>query len=349
MVKDHHHNPQTIDSLSTTKNLISIEVECEGQQLNAVIDTGSTRNIVSKEFAHSLSMPRFESNSVLKLANNALVCADGETEIEIKLNNEIIKIRALVVENFPYNLLLGIQFCEQSVTIIDFKSKNVSVCGNNFYLPPKFKNYQLIARTARDLRIPKNSEKCIPIKVKTSANCLLLEPDGDFSSRFGLITCKTLSKVERDSGFLRVANITDSDIFIPKGARLAKGSEIEEVFYLEEETNSEILDGQKIKINDELEMKERKEIIKLLQKYSSVISKGPLDLGRAKHTKHKIETGNIPPIRSNPYRRSFKERETVDEEVDQVIESWNYSSFRFTVGVTRGVSEKTGCNNSILC
>ena len=174
MVDGHQQDqPQTVDTLATSQNLISIKVECHNQLIDAVIDTGSTRNIVSKEFAHSVSLPKIEGETVLlKIANNSLVNPDGKTEIEVKIQEQVLNVEALVVNNFPYQLLLGLQFCEQSGLIIDFNSKNVNVCGTNYFLPPKFYNHPIQpVRNLKDINIQPNSEICLPVSIKTSANC----------------------------------------------------------------------------------------------------------------------------------------------------------------------------------
>ena len=319
VVSQFKEKPQTVDSFTTSKNLIGIEIECQGKKVNAVIDTGSTRNIVSRDFAHSLSLPRVEGENVfLKLANDSLVRSAGGTEIALKINDETITVPAVVVDKSPYDILLGIQFCEKTGTVIDFKSKNIKVCGTNFYLPPKFSSIPV--KSIEELKVPANSEVCLFVEVISSASNVLIEPDKDSSLRFGLLTCKTLTDVSNNNAYLRVANMTDSDVLIPHGAKLAKASEIEEVFLLDEEKSSEEINGSKVNLGEYLDQKEKNEVIKLLNKFSSVISKGPLDLGKTNLTKHKIDTGNIPPIHSNPYRRSFKEREIINQEVEKLEE-----------------------------
>jgi len=70
-----------------------------------------------------------------------------------------------------------------------------------------------------------------------------------------------------------------------------------------------------VNLGDNLTLKEKKEILNLIVEFSDVFVTEETQVGKTDLFRHKIDTGNHPPIRMHPYRASFVERGKIKEKV----------------------------------
>ena len=69
----------------------------------------------------------------------------------------------------------------------------------------------------------------------------------------------------------------------------------------------------------DMDKSQRKEVAKLLTKYSDVFSKSDADIGRTGIIKHKIPTGNALPIKERPRRFPVYMDKEVDGKIDNML------------------------------
>ena len=62
----------------------------------------------------------------------------------------------------------------------------------------------------------------------------------------------------------------------------------------------------------------KEQLTELLEKYGDVFAKSTKYMGRTNLVKHKIELLDNTPIRSQPYRLSHKDREIIQEQVEEM-------------------------------
>ena len=62
-------------------------------------------------------------------------------------------------------------------------------------------------------------------------------------------------------------------------------------------------------------------LIKILEDYNFIFAEDIGELKRATHVKHVIDTGDAQPIRSAPYRVSFKQREIIEKEIKKMLDN----------------------------
>ncbi|RWS23099.1 hypothetical protein B4U80_10050, partial [Leptotrombidium deliense] len=77
----------------------------------------------------------------------------------------------------------------------------------------------------------------------------------------------------------------------------------------------------KSKIGDQLSEHDRHRLVDLLKSSADIFSKDSYDLGKTSILKHKIDTGDSQPIRQPPYRKSYKEREVMQNEVSKLLDN----------------------------
>ena len=71
---------------------------------------------------------------------------------------------------------------------------------------------------------------------------------------------------------------------------------------------------------DELSCADREKLKRLLCEFSDVISVGEKDLGRTNVLKHKVNTGDAPPIHQQARRMPYHQRETVKKMLDDMLQ-----------------------------
>ena len=80
----------------------------------------------------------------------------GKTKSKVLIGSQQFELDFLVVENFPYNVLLGLNFCEVSNACIDWRVNKILVGDDSFDLPRHFiEEPQQSARCAQRAVVPK--------------------------------------------------------------------------------------------------------------------------------------------------------------------------------------------------
>jgi Retroviral aspartyl protease len=99
------------------------EALVEGRPAQAVVDSGSTLTFLSQCFVDKCRFPVFSCEGPL------VTVVSGETfrvpvacEVETEILEKKLKGRCGVLNNFPYDILLGLDFLSRTNFILDFNS-----------------------------------------------------------------------------------------------------------------------------------------------------------------------------------------------------------------------------------
>ena len=92
------------------------------------------------------------------------------------------------------------------------------------------------------------------------------------------------------------------------------------VLYLEQDDEDEVtLEDHDLSHTDDLKFKENLGL--LLQEFPDVFSKSTQKMGLTDLVEHKIDVGDAQPIKCRPYRVSQKEREIIDEQIQEMLKN----------------------------
>lgn len=139
---------------------------------------------------------------------------------------------------------------------------------------------------------------------------------------------KTLVNAQRDYIPVRMVNLTNEPRQITSGIEVATCEPVESIVHptsspLSEPTSPdeglpEHLKDLYLRSATGLTDDQQHQLHNLLLEFQDIFSRGPHDLGRTGVTKHKINTGDAPPVRQHPRRLPFAQREEAFKAVEEM-------------------------------
>ena len=182
---------QQMDGTEEVEDLIYQNIEINGYRFSALIDSGSTISLISETIVRRLNLKmRTYRGKSIKNVDGLLIAIVGEVDITIKVNFEggskETDIKAAVIRNFQFDLLLGNDYNRKADVMIDCKRKCLiwpkrsgEHCLSLQHCQPKSLNY---IHLLRDVTLP----PLIQVQVKVS-------PKDRVNNRFAKLMVKTES------------------------------------------------------------------------------------------------------------------------------------------------------------
>ena len=339
---------------ASRSNLIRIPSSINSVNVESIVDTASDVSIISRKAFEKTGLEKdSEMPQVnLRMANGTVSPAKQQATTTINIGNSSYDVCLIVVEDFPHDVLLGLDFILCYDTSINSREGEVWIGESCFQLPnPKFrKQHQNLCRNLERIRIPARSEIVLPIRCSKRNSGIYLVEGTEICDGMGISVAATLSEVSDRHLLARVANITANEIILEKGTVLCKcekvvfekdvGKESTNVSEKDADGLSEVMQVEndnlysdvvapktrsfkttELDIGKTLDKEQRKRVEKLIEKFDVIMSKHESDVGRTDLLKHRIETGDAQPIHDRPYRISFSERKAVRNLVEEYIEA----------------------------
>ena len=315
--------------LAEESNLIEVPTSIHGNAQPAVIDSGSSLNVVSDNCIrkYHLRVVPCRRRLIIRLANSSRVYPQYEVGLPITIGSKTYDVNCIVIPTFPYELLLGLDFITSAPVDILASQRKIVVGGDSFPIQDSFfRHLEGKLYAAKELRIPARSEARVPLKGLNLMNweTAVIEGADNTIEKYGVLLAGTLSEVRPGKHQQvvqgRLMNISEGDIVIPKGTLLGKASRVQSMDNLHPNLdisptarlNNPDFDWDSLNICSSLPPERRQKLLRKLKEVGAeVFSQHEFDLGRTTLVKHSIDTGNAKPIRSAPYRVSHRERESL--------------------------------------
>lgn len=151
--------------------LLTVPVSANGVSTRLIIDTGSSVNIISSDFAKKLSLSSKQNpgETFIKGISGNIFSPIGQTGITLEFASTRIVQKFLIVKDSPYELLGGLPFCRAAHLLIDFLKKTLQIEADVFELQVESSapvhNDVLTARCKDHVRIEPRTEMVIEVKV----------------------------------------------------------------------------------------------------------------------------------------------------------------------------------------
>eukprot|EP00731_Ephydatia_muelleri_P003031 Em0001g3031a len=225
--------------------------------------------------------------------NGEQLMVAGEIDLHLQIGTHQGKHKVLVVEQMLQQCLLGTDYLEKQKCLVDLGKRTLmsSTChvvmGEKVVIP----GYHQVRLPVRSGQIVVQILNPLPFPATLQADKAI----GCFCCG-AQVDVVSLEPVDTDTGVTCSALKTHSS---------------EEVARAIESMVTRI---------DELSCADREKLKRLLCEFSDVISVGEKDLGRTNVLKHKVNTGDAPPIHQQARRMPYHQRETVKKMLDDMLQ-----------------------------
>lgn len=285
----------------------------------------------------------------LKTVNNRIVTPIGNSKICITVGNQQFFCEALVLEEMPRKIILGTGFLVQHGAIIDYSGSCVELMNHEGRVKIPFKNneegdksnvlfiedeeteniiHEFPVKLNTDVTICPN--ETINVSATTNINfngatqCnTTMVPNETWMRNKKLIITKTI-RTSRSKILVEIKSKAHIVTRLFKGTTLGHMSvqRVREptpyILLCDEGTPDQ--HSPDYNINKNLNSNERRKMEKLLKKYEDVFSTDTKSMGFTTLTQHEIDAQGAAPIKSKPYKVSQKEREIINEQIEEMLQ-----------------------------
>ena len=326
----------------------SLYVNVFDEQIRCIVDTGAEISAIDSvmfDRLRALGELKLEKNTVMSLkgVGGAPLAIQGITWIPIRIGESIFKHPFYVLKDISFEMIIGIDFLNTQKAILNFRDKAMYIRNEKVRLSDTSVLFPVLSVVCKEtVELPPLAQTLIQTKLSCSKRELesatdlaMIEPDQDFAVRKQLLGAKALVKVSETVPMIFL-NVTNKKVKLYKGTVLGKATQISSsapiaVLAKEHEDDSFVsfTDKEKPPKSDkpnvdlsssDLTLEQKKKLENLLLEYRDVFANSIEELGRTSIMKHKIDTGDSRPIRQRPYRVSPKNKEEINNQVNNMLE-----------------------------
>ncbi|CAC5365147.1 unnamed protein product [Mytilus coruscus] len=177
------------------------------------------------------------------------------------------------------------------------------------------------------------SDSAFRLSVRNSNNStVILEPN--FSNDVkNLVGSKVVVNVQNGKALYRILNPTGLSIKLNRNKKIAKAFEVDKngIFALNDKDSIDksikVNKSQNVEkelgitINENLNSNQRQQLAELLTRNRKVFAKDITELGKTDYHYHRIDTGDVPPVQSMPYRQTPQMRKETEKHIDIMLKN----------------------------
>ena len=319
-----------------------------------MVDSGAAVTVISRELYEQMpselrpALNSLSENIQLQAADNGLLTVHGVINISVDIDNDIFEWTAYVAD-ITEDGLIGFDFLHNFNCILEAR-RGLRI-GNQLYpieLQSDFVHSAVYVKSK--VTVPPKSEFIVPGKYDDLNSdhmpYAIVEPIPYDSRICELHVAACLVDMTRNDIDLpvRVANLSDEEITLLAGTRIATLSIVDELYEFQDNDintcSHRSVNINNVKLNSDmtndkpdgwspdlthlyerscgdLNSTEKQQLFDLCEKHKSTFASSPTDLGRTSIVQHTINTGDAAPIKQRPRRppRAF-----IDEE-EKIIEN----------------------------
>lgn len=321
--------------------LMQLPLNVNGFLVNAILDTGSQLNIISRSALEKLHVETesLSNEFVLQLADGSTQKTTKGARLSIGMGSENFETMFAVVNSFPNDLLLGLEFMQEHDVVIKTRDRKVWIEGFQFDLPESAQTLGTNPSACyieTTTEIPARSELLIQLKRLELEDDLVLCEGSETALSRGLLVAPTLCRSTKNHVWVVVANPTRASISLIPGTVMAQAETVQEsetgtsssAFSISVNTeigtkpqSKRLLNITDIDIGTNLTADQKSKLLGLIHSYDDIMSKHESDTGLTDVMEHSINTGDAAPINQRPYRLSFSERSQVQKLVSEYMDA----------------------------
>ena len=343
----------TISSLNKSSTVCNIEIE--GIDTKAFVDTGAEISLMSEKFRQSSSLlkklPVENINGLQATSvNNEPVKLLGKVRLNLRLGEMDTSWSFFVTREMPHPVLLGWDFIQGNNVTIDGSKSQMNIGTTTVKFLPIWKILpRVCGATLRETTvIPPRSEMVVAAKLEPVKNYEVV-PDGFdgvleakevFRNDAGIMVARTAGTVRRGTAPAKLMNVGDSEVTLQantclgsfyaavsntvKVARVGIYEFVDDPVESNQWPTNEVTKKASVSAvsldDSKLSNKDHSSAKQLLEEFHDIFAESKSDLGRTGLTQHSIVTGQAPPIKQSPRRVPFAMRDELEKQVDEMLD-----------------------------
>jgi hypothetical protein len=272
-------------------------------------------------------------NRHLLAANATAIDITNRVETEVKLNGLTVPIACEVAEGLTYDLILGMDFLQDTQAVIDITANTLTLYGGMLTLPMTKVGNDITVFTTSSVTIPPNSETLIPVSTssKPRQSLCVLEQSSQLPCR-SLLVARALVDTAQHRLPCRLMNPTDRTITLRTRTPIGVLSPVASVQAVESlpppdlktlptlaEMKSEIESKGIMLADTAVKGQDFDRLVTLLYANKDLMATSLLDLPGTDIMLHRIDTGDSPPIRTRQFRHSPSDRAEIARQVQEML------------------------------
>ena len=302
-------------------------------QTNALIDTGSTNNLIKESLADRLG----EVNPTLKFQIRGVGTLGIETRGRIQVAMEIagiafpqVQFEVVADADMKHEMVLGVSFFVSESVVVDMANRRLTIhrvdgAHTDIYVDQQLGRTRVVEEdvsvvAAQEVQVERGEAIWVPIRMQRESaelpeSLALYYEDMGINRKVigvrGLIDLaepRVLVHLGQRSGQAK-HTIREGDVLGTVTTMPHYDSENSPEVWTPEELRCH----EKLNLGKDLDPEEREAVLQMLEDHSETISKGEFDIGEAKGTPHWIELTSEAPIWMKP--RKFSE--PVNREIER--------------------------------
>ena len=339
--------------LSQESNNISVDGTVCDTDLTFLVDTGANVTAIKADVWRQIpgltKHPTLRTTiSCIKSVSGESIPVLGQVEVPFQINSRSYPFKALLIDAMAYDAILGRDFLEFYKAKIDLEQHTLQLKGESV----PFEEFVFEASTEHrepgvfsvhaqsSFIIPPCSEIIVPGELEVgcvAGSTALLDPRAELPERYQIIGAAQLVKVSDSNSIpVRLLNPNSKPVRIYRRTRLAQiavvdpeiatyelvQSDIEAENTRDIPTAVDVEPRAPLDIGDtDLSQEQLTRLQALLTRYDDIFAYTPDQLGRCSVVKHRIDTGDHPPVRLRSYRTSPANKEEIDRQIHEMLEN----------------------------
>ncbi|GBN27531.1 Transposon Ty3-I Gag-Pol polyprotein [Araneus ventricosus] len=310
-----------------------LDVTVDNLPVKALVDSRDSSSVVSEKLCHHLKKVMFplHNSTVFKVANGSYVLPKGKCTLQIGISGRIHPFEFVVLPEFSCDVILGWNFLQASGALIDCGRSQLTLDDAEAAPEKEFaKPLRLCSMT--DYEIPAYSIMKISVQNPGSEDTvdMIINGSKPLAYKKEIFLPATLVTLSRGKTEIWVVNGQSTAKVIPQGMCVAHA----EPFYPDSiavisEASSSVTKFAESKqstefsqmIASDLNNDQERRLLAVLQEYSGAFKKRKEIESPRVTVKHRINTGDHPPLSQRAYRVSPTERRAIHDEVEKMLES----------------------------
>lgn len=308
-----------------------------------MIDTGASVSILSERYYKRLlkcksKLEVISSNEKLGdlvSANNSSMPIIAKVQADIKLGGISMQGNFSVITNLVHDVLIGTDILSEAQAVIDLRTNSLVLYDGLSVIPMTQTGTHPVVRTTQTVTIPAYSEAIFMV------SCRQRPPKGDYIIEGNsmvpcksLLVARSLVNVDKAAYPCRVINPTERVVKMKPKTVVGTLSSVK-VDFLTQAKNSQPkrstktiaekckeLESKSITFEGTaLKGKDLEELICLLHENIDLFATSIAELPGCNILKHRIETGDNPPVQQRSFRHSPEERKEISRQCQEMFQA----------------------------